>query len=95
MAHTKQINMKESNHLPEDKRIFMNLGKCTACRSCELMCSYHHTGGFSTSESSIVIERNDIEGTLSYHFSNTCDLCAELEIPACVAACTTHALCMK
>jgi Fe-S-cluster-containing hydrogenase component 2 len=81
--------------VPENKRLFMDPAKCTACRSCELMCSFHHSGVFSTKDSSIIIKRNDNEGIFGYYFLSTCDLCSDLEIPMCVEACYAHALCLK
>jgi len=89
------VSDMDSNPLPEERRLFMNIAQCTGCRSCEVMCSFHHCGGFNPNLSSIIVTRNDIEGTVNYKFLTSCDLCEGLPIPACVAACSPHALCMK
>ena len=95
MSDSKIAVDKKISRVPEEKRLFMSIDKCTACRSCELMCSYHHTGVFSTEASSIIITRNDNEEASGYYFLSTCNLCFDLDIPMCVESCYTHALCLK
>jgi Fe-S-cluster-containing hydrogenase component 2 len=67
---------------------------CGACRTCEIACSFHHTGEFKPSISSIrilskedglgnrvmIIEENDGQ-------NKACDGCDGLEVPLCVEYC--------
>ena len=67
---------------------------CGGCRTCELACSYHHTGEFIPAVSSlkvvektegpgyavVVKEERDAEGY-------ACDGCKGLDIPLCVEYC--------
>ena len=67
---------------------------CGGCRTCELACSYHHTGEFTPARSSLkVAEKKDGPG---YFISLkeegdregfACDGCAGLDIPLCVEYC--------
>jgi Fe-S-cluster-containing hydrogenase component 2 len=57
--------------------------KCTACRACELVCSYHHEGIFSPSLSRIRVVR--------LHSSNVPMACVNCARPACVEVCPTGA----
>lgn len=67
---------------------------CVGCRTCELACSFHHTGFFQRGVSSmdvtskpkgleqlITFYRESIEGRIA------CDMCKGLEVPLCVRFC--------
>lgn len=82
------------NNYPEEVLLNMNTLKCTGCRSCELACSYHHTKKFNPYFSSINIYRDSKDAHIKYAFLDTCDLCVNEKIPACVNACSPRALCM-
>jgi Fe-S-cluster-containing hydrogenase component 2 len=67
---------------------------CTGCRSCELSCSYHHSGTFRPAISSVrVSERiNELSYSLTIFESErnghrACDLCRGLAEPLCVKYC--------
>ena len=67
---------------------------CGGCRTCELACSYHHTGEFTPAVSSLKVgEKKDGPG---YFISLKeegdpegfpCDGCEGLDIPLCVEYC--------
>ena len=68
--------------------------KCGGCRSCEMVCSYHHKGVFQPSISSIKILDTDDE--LGFRISLAeqdkgkciaCDECKGLDEPICVKYC--------
>ena len=71
-----------------------NMLSCGGCRSCELACSFHHTGKFEPSVSSlIVIDKKDLRGfKIEFTDSNKdgrfeCDGCKDLDEPACIEWC--------
>ena len=45
-------------------KVFQDTKTCTGCRSCELMCSYHHRKVFAPSVASICVRRNQTEGKI-------------------------------
>ena len=66
---------------------------CTGCRTCEMACSFHHSGVFQPSISSIEITGSPKEGFRILFYETThdghraCDGCPGLENPLCVAYC--------
>jgi len=71
-----------------------DMPECGGCRTCELACSFRHTGAFSYAASSLrVLEKDDRHGyTLELlgvcqgeRFA--CDGCVELDTAACVLHC--------
>lgn len=60
--------------------------KCTGCRICEQMCSFHHTGTFNPALSRIKVVRWETDGI---DVPMTCFQCEE---PLCAQACPTHAI---
>ena len=71
-----------------------NMPSCGGCRSCELACSFHHTGNFEPSVSSlIVIDKEDSHGftieLLDKQRDNryACDGCKDLDEPICLEWC--------
>jgi len=69
--------------------------KCCGCRSCEMVCSFHHLGVFQPSASSIEINEQDGGKMCSVTIHKTrlgthlaCDKCAGLEVPLCVKICS-------
>ena len=67
---------------------------CGGCRSCELACSYHHTGKFGPSASSlIVIDKENLQGFKIELLENkrdkryACDGCKDLDEPLCLEWC--------
>jgi len=69
--------------------------ECGGCRTCELVCGYHHTGVFNPNKSSlkIVNRRDDQPGFLveiklfDDDLASGCDGCVNLEKPLCVSYC--------
>jgi Fe-S-cluster-containing hydrogenase component 2 len=71
-----------------------DMPSCGGCRTCELACSFHHTGEFIPTASSLkvlekkegpgydVILKEEAEGG-----SYACDGCEGLEIPLCIEYC--------
>jgi len=60
--------------------------KCTACRVCELVCSYKHEGAFAPSLSRIRVVRLHEKGL------NVPVVCVNCARPACVEVCPTGAV---
>lgn len=70
-----------------------DLGPCAACRACEVVCSFHHTGQCDPAASSIRIALNRSNGSLRITLLATCDRCAgEADGPLCVRSCALGAL---
>ena len=74
--------------------LMYNPSICTNCRRCQLACSFHHTGTFSPSNSSIEVIFNNRTGLIKWSVDTTCDQCVNEkgEIPQCVRRCSTGAL---
>jgi len=72
--------------------LLVNADSCTACRSCELACHYHHTGHFSANCSSIHIHYDGETSDLSITFDDTCDHCSEEKAPLCAQFCGPAAI---
>ena len=73
-----------------------NLTSCTGCMRCVYACSYHHTGEFSRSHSSICVDKPLINATRSVRITivnepgdvrTPCDLCSGEEVPLCLRFC--------
>ncbi len=73
-------------------KILTNEKVCSACRMCEMACSFHHKGVFSPESSSIKVFRDNIEGEIGLAIDSTCDLCPGEERPLCVKYCVYGAL---
>jgi Fe-S-cluster-containing hydrogenase component 2 len=65
---------------------------CYACKTCELACSYHHTGMFQPAKSSISVERNHITGEWKWTIDDSCDLCENEAEPLCAKYCFYDAI---
>ena len=72
--------------------IIPNIGKCTGCRICELVCSFYHTKAFSPELSSIRVTMNNRTGDIKLAIDETCDLCQGEESTQCVKYCVYKAL---
>jgi len=59
--------------------------KCTGCRICELVCSFHHTKEFNPKRARIAVLRNEETGI------NIPMVCQQCEVPLCQEACPTGA----
>lgn len=50
------------------KNISIDVGRCTGCLICQLICSFTYTGAFNPARARIVIERDQKE----IHFADEC-----------------------
>src|SRR4030042_3910750 len=78
----------------EDSGMVFDMCSCGGCRTCELACSFHHTGEFIPSVSSLrVLDREDGPGyrglliTESCGEGIACDGCKNLDVPLCMEYC--------
>ena len=78
-----------------------NLKACTGCLRCELACSYHHTGEFSRSYSSIRVNKPLLNHdrpvqvqvlTVRQGTHLPCDFCRGQKIPFCIRFCPESVL---
>ena len=65
---------------------------CYGCRTCELVCSLHHTGAFQPERSSIKATRQPRSGTVRWRVDDTCDRCLTEARALCVKYCAYGAL---
>jgi Fe-S-cluster-containing hydrogenase component 2 len=71
-----------------------DMPSCGGCRTCEMVCSFHHTGEYNPSLSSIKIREKDngtgylvllLEEKSTEGFA--CDQCQGLDKPLCLKVC--------
>jgi anaerobic carbon-monoxide dehydrogenase iron sulfur subunit len=72
-------------------RVF-DAGLCTACRSCELACSYGRLDRFEPSAAGITVTLDRATGSVEVAFNELCDDCSGREQRLCVAFCAPGAL---
>jgi Fe-S-cluster-containing hydrogenase component 2 len=65
---------------------------CYGCRTCQLVCSFHHTRTFWPERSSIRVTREPSQGTVRWVIDETCDRCVVESEPLCVRYCAYGAL---
>lgn len=70
----------------------VQLELCTACRSCELACHYHHTGRFGTRRSSVHVSYDGDTSDMDISFDHSCDACVGEERPLCAEFCVPGAI---
>ena len=68
------------------KTLVVDAAKCTACRRCELACSFHHTGTFSPSAARLKVEIFTEE---DFYYPITCQQCDDAP---CAAVCPAGAI---
>ena len=66
--------------------------KCYACKTCELVCSFHLNKKFQPSKSGISVTRDHLNGVWTWTVNNTCDKCVNEELPLCVKFCSYQAI---
>lgn len=71
-----------------------DMPSCGGCRTCELACSFHHTGEFIPTSSSLkVLEKTEGPGYVvilkgeAGGSSRACDGCEGVDIPLCIEYC--------
>ena len=69
-----------------------NAALCYGCKTCQLVCSFHHTGSFWPERSSIQVSRNPQTGVVRWTIDKTCDHCGREEQALCVRYCSYNAL---
>ncbi|MBS7622278.1 hypothetical protein KEJ39_01205 [Candidatus Bathyarchaeota archaeon] len=72
-------------------KVLIKQEKCTGCRTCEIVCSYHLSRAFQPSISKIQIVW-DSERSKMHITMDQCDLCEGEEAPLCVRYCSPKAL---
>ena len=83
--------MKIEKTIPTS-RLIIKPEKCTACRSCEIACSYHFKKEFNPNETQIRILFDPQSGFLRINQGDGCDLCKNEKSPLCVKYCVRGAL---
>lgn len=68
------------------KILVLDSSKCTACRRCELACSFHHTGAFSPAAARLKVEIFPEE---DFYYTVTCQQCDDA---VCAAVCPAGAI---
>ena len=71
-----------------------DMPSCGGCRTCELICSYHHLGQFAPAVSSLkILEKKEGAGYLvslkeeADEHGPACDGCKDLEVAWCLRYC--------
>lgn len=84
----------EVNEIEKECDMIFDMPSCGACRTCEIACSYHHTGAFKPSVSSLKILDKVRGSGYSVQISGEnaenrieCDGCEGIEEPACLEVC--------
>lgn len=70
------------------KRLLVDAEKCSGCRFCEMVCSFHHKKRFSPSLSRVTVIKEDKYGLDYPIFCHQCDPCPS--ITACPAGALTR-----
>lgn len=69
--------------------------KCTACRSCEIACSFHFKKTFQPNSSKIKIFFDAPTGKIKISIEKGCDKCKEEEEPLCAKYCAAGAIILR
>lgn len=73
-------------------KIVRDTEACYGCRTCELVCSFHHKKVFSPELSSIRVSMNNRTGVINWSIDSSCDSCKGESRPLCVGYCIYGAL---
>jgi len=78
-------------------RIFAD--RCTGCRTCELVCSFHFARAFGRKDGAIEVHRDEAAGEFvpiihekATSLRKSCDLCAGEESYLCIKYCVVEAI---
>lgn len=73
--------------------------RCTGCRICELVCSFHFTKAFGRKAGAIEVHRDEANGEFepiihkeATNFQKACDLCTGEEAYLCAKYCFVRAI---
>lgn len=67
------------------KYLKIDQGACTGCRTCEYVCSFHHTGAYNPAQSRIRVFRNSCLSIRTL-------ACRHCPNPVCIPACPEKAI---
>ncbi len=88
------IEPAQNEHPENDQVATFEMPSCGGCSTCELACSFHHTGEFSPANSSLKIKRKPGEEGYQVEILDksggsrqSCDACQDLDVPLCVEYC--------
>jgi carbon-monoxide dehydrogenase iron sulfur subunit len=87
--------MKSEQRSRSDRRslsVTVDPGLCNGCRTCELACSFHHTGLMSPQLSSVQMFRSNRTAAIRWRVLPSCDLCAGEDQPFCEKYCGCQAI---
>jgi carbon-monoxide dehydrogenase iron sulfur subunit len=73
-------------------RVTVDPELCNGCRTCELACSFHHSGLTSPELSSMKVRRSNRTAAITWEVLPTCDLCADEAQPLCGKYCSCTAI---
>jgi len=73
-------------------KIIRDSNLCYGCKTCQLVCSFHHTKAFWPEKSSITVLRNPQNGNIKWRINATCDKCLGEVMPLCIKYCVYGAL---
>lgn len=73
-------------------KVLINSQLCYACKTCQIVCSFHHTQAFWPEKSSIHISRNYQNGDINCYIDSTCDECRGENMPLCFKFCSYDAI---
>ncbi|MBI4186192.1 MAG: 4Fe-4S dicluster domain-containing protein [Chloroflexi bacterium] len=62
------------------KTILVNADKCTGCKMCELVCSFHHAQTFKPSASRVKVKVNSREAIFTPQVCMNCEVCPPIEV---------------
>ena len=92
-GENKMLQCKDE-FVENDSHMLFEMPSCGGCKTCELACSFHHTGEFSPKFSSLKIVENEhgpgycVSLTFkSFGESVACDGCEDCEVPLCMDYC--------
>jgi Fe-S-cluster-containing hydrogenase component 2 len=75
-----------------DARPLVDPELCTGCRTCEVICTFHHTGGMGTGASSLQISKSNHTAETGWQLDSTCDGCAGEDEALCAKYCQLGAI---
>jgi Fe-S-cluster-containing dehydrogenase component len=83
----------DAHHIPgRGFSLTVDVDLCNGCRTCELACSFHHSGLMSPALSSLQVRRSNRTAAIRWLVLPTCDLCTGEEQPLCDKYCSCGAI---
>jgi len=74
-------------------KVEIDNAKCTGCKLCQMVCSYHQTGFFTLERSCIRISIDNGTGSIQTTIDpECCDMCPEDDLPLCMKFCPPRAI---